>query len=211
MIVPTMSIEQIITEAFGDLPALWNKMREPAKRLQRLSKVDKSCRGMEQVYSYRSHARNNWLVVMRASKKVISIACYVWYRGTDDRLRFARIQNDGVSYHFSAHMLEQYFERFNKEPVTLERMKEFVKENFDIGAEYALNANEVRCGIRHGYLIGHWEVDQHIAQITTFVDHGKLFNEQIEQMDRLDQQRYRSAHPIREFGHRSPLEKKKAA
>ena len=34
-------------------------------------------------------------------------------------------------------------------------------------------------------------------QLTTFVDHGKLFDDQIEQMERLDQQRYENAHPGR--------------
>ncbi|MBK9077179.1 MAG: hypothetical protein IPL77_19840 [Flavobacteriales bacterium] len=48
-----------------------------------------------------------------------------------------------------------------------------------------------------------------VAQLTTFVDHGKLFPEQIEQMERLDQQRYESAHPGRrpQFGHPSPWAK----
>lgn len=210
MIVSTMSIEQVVSEAIRDMPALWNKMREPLHRLQRASKVDKSCRGLERLHTYRSHAGNNWLIVVRASKKIISIACYVWYRGTDDCLRLARIHDDGVSYHFSAHLLEQYFVRFNKEPVSLERMKQFVFDNFDIGAEYDLDSNEVRCGIRHGYLTGRWEIPHRIAQLTTFVDHGKLFRDQIQQMDRLDEQRFESAHPKREFGHRSPLEKKAA-
>ena len=36
-----------------------------------------------------------------------------------------------------------------------------------------------------------------VVQLTTFVDHGKLFDDQIEQMERLDQQRYENAHPGR--------------
>jgi len=92
--------------------------------------------------------------------------------------------------------------------VSLDRLKEFVKENFDIGTEYDLDGDAVRCGVRHGYIIGTWEVPHRIAQLITFVDHGKLFEDQIEQMDRLDQQRYESAHPKRMFGYRSPLEPK---
>ncbi|MBK9289275.1 MAG: hypothetical protein IPN38_16730 [Flavobacteriales bacterium] len=36
-----------------------------------------------------------------------------------------------------------------------------------------------------------------MAQLITFVDHGKLFKEQLEQMERLDQQRFNSIRPVR--------------
>ena len=39
-----------------------------------------------------------------------------------------------------------------------------------------------------------------VAQLITFVDHGKLFDDQLEQMDRLDQQRAESLRPIRTPG-----------
>lgn len=197
MIVPTMSPAEVVAEAIKDLPALWNKMKEPVARLQRRAKVDPRIRGKEQLIPYRSHAGNNWFVVMRATKKVISLIPFVYYYGTDGKLRAARICSPGISLHLSAHVLDQYFARFNKTQGMLERFKEFVVENMDLGIESAEGVNEIRVGVRHGYIIGRWEVQDRVIQLTTFVDHGKLFAEQLEQMDRLDEQRYESARPGR--------------
>lgn len=197
MIVPTMSPTEVVSEATKDLPALWNKMKDPIARLQRKVKVDPRVRNKEQLIAYRSHAGNNWFVVLRATKKVVSIIPFVHYYGKDDKLRAARICHPGISIHFSGHVLDQYFARFNKTQGKLERFKEFIVQNVDVGVESAEGINEVRVRVSHGYLIGRWEVPEAIVQLTTFVDHGKLFQEQIEQMDRLDQQRYESAHPGR--------------
>ena len=158
---------------------------------------------------YRSHAGNNWIIVLRPTKKVLTIATFVYYWGSDNKLRAARICDQGISFHFSGYLLEQYFARFNKSAGALERFKEFAVENMDLGAESCDQLGELRCGIRHGYLTGRWVVKDEIVQLTTFVDHGKLFPEQIEQMERLDQQRYESAHPGRRPapGYRSPWSK----
>lgn len=109
----------------------------------------------------------------------------------------ARICDEGLSFHFSGHLFDQYFARFNKSVGALERFKEFAKENIDLGIESCDAIGEIRCGVRHGYLTGRWEVQDKVVQLTTFVDHGLLFPDQIEQMERLDQQRFENAHPGR--------------
>ena len=76
-------------------------------------------------------------------------------------------------------------------------VKEFIVENFDFGVESSDELGELRVGVRHGYITGLWLVKEEVVQLTTFVDHGKLFQDQIEQMERLDQQRYELAHPGR--------------
>lgn len=209
MIVHTMSPAEVVQEAIRDLPTVWNKMKVPVDRLKHKSRVDPGVREKEQLVLYRSPAGNNWLVVMRPHKKVIAITLFVYYWCADNKLRAARICDPGISIHLSAHALEQYFNRFNRSAGAVERLKEFVKENMDIGLESCDEINELRCGIRHGYMTGVWAVKGSVMQITTFVDHGKLFPEQIEQMERLDVQRYESAHPTRrpEPGHISPYAK----
>jgi len=152
-------------------------------------RVDKSLRMEPQLYAYRSHAGNNWLIAMLPTKKVLNIVPFVWYRGTDTFYRAARIMQDGVSYHISHHVLEQYAERFNSTEDGFFRLKEFIRENMVFGTEYCLDNNDVRVGITHGYIIGTWVVPHQIAQLITFVDHGRLFKDQLEQMERLDQQR----------------------
>ena len=187
MIIETHSPEEVIAEAFRDLPAMWNKMKEPLKRLQRRVKVDKSILNTTQLFPYRSHSGNNWLVAVLCTKKCLRIAPFVWYRGRDGAYRAARVVEDGVSYHITHHVLEQYFNRFNRTCDGMERMKEFVRENMMFGAEHGLDNNEIRVGISHGYITGRWIIPHQVAQLTTFVDHGKLFQDQIEQMDRLDE------------------------
>ena len=189
MIVQTHSPEQVVREAFRDLPAMWNKMKEPIARLQRRMRVDKSLRMEPQLFEYRSREGNNWLIAMLPTKRVLNIVPFVWYRGTDGYYRAARIMQDGVCYHISHHVLEQYAERFNRTGDGLVRLKEFIRENMSFGMEYCLDNDEVRVGVLHGYIIGTWAVPQQVVQLITFVDHGKLFDEQLEQMDRLDQQR----------------------
>ncbi|MBK8497521.1 MAG: hypothetical protein IPL52_01565 [Flavobacteriales bacterium] len=189
MIVQTHSPEQVVREAFRDLPAMWNKLKEPIERLQRRMRVDKSLRMEPQLFEYRSHEGNNWLIAMLPTKKVLNIVPFVWYRGTDGYYRAARIMQDGVCYHISHHVLEQYAERFNSTEDGFFRLKEFIRENMDFGMEYCLDNDEVRVGVTHGYIIGTWAVPQQVVQLITFVDHGKLFDDQQEQMDRLDQQR----------------------
>ena len=100
-------------------------------------------------------------------------------------------------YHISHHVLEQYAERFNNTEDGFFRLKEFIRENMSFGMEYCLDNDEVRVGVTHGYIIGTWAVPQQVVQLITFVDHGKLFNEQLEQMDRLDQQRAENLRHVR--------------
>ena len=201
MIVPSHSPEEVVREALRDLPAMWNKMKAPMARLERSMRKDKSLRRQPHLFEYRSHAGNNWLVAVLPTKKVLNIAPFVWYRGADGYYRAARIVHDGVCYHISHHVLEQYAARFNRTGDGLSRLKEFVRENMSFGTEYNLDGNEVRVGIPHGYLIGTWLVPHQVAQLITFVDHGKLHADQLEQMDRLDQQRAESIRPVRIPGH----------
>ncbi|MBK7114037.1 MAG: hypothetical protein IPH60_16555 [Flavobacteriales bacterium] len=79
-------------------------------------------------------------------------------------------------------------------------MKEFIRENMDFGTEYCLDNDDVRVGVKHGYIIGTWVIPHKVAQLITFVDHGKLYAEQLEQMDRLDQQRVDGMRPTRTPG-----------
>lgn len=190
MIIDKHTPEQVVSEAFRDLPAMWNKLKEPLSRLQRNMRKDKTLRMVPQLLEYRSHAGNNWLVAVVPTKTALIIAPFVWYRGRDLFYRAARIMQDGVSYHISHHVLEQYSKRFNSTEDGLTRMKEFIRENMNFGCEHCLDNNEVRVGVTHGYITGTWVVPHQIAQLTTFVVHRQLYKEQLEQMDRLDQQRY---------------------
>lgn len=196
MIVETHSPEQVVREALRDMPAMWNKLKDQLQRLMREVRKDKAVRKVPKLFEYRSHEGNNWVVAVLPQKKVMNIAPFVWYRGADNYYRAARVVEDGVCYHISHHVLAQYFARFNRTDDGLSRLKEFIQVNMAFGMEHCLDNNEVRVGVAHGYITGTWVVPQAVAQLTTFVDHGKLFPDQLEQMDRLDQQRYESLRPM---------------
>ena len=200
MIVPTHSPEEVVREALRDLPAMWNKLKEPMARMQRRLRKDKSQRLVPQLIEYRSPAGNNWLVAVLPAKKVINIVPFVWYRGTDGYYRAARIVEDGVCHHISHHVLEQYAERFNRTGDGLARLKEFIRDNMCFGTEHLVGHDDVRVGITHGYLIGTWAVPHEVVQLVTFVDHGKLFPDQQRQMERLDQYRQEQVQYVRPIG-----------
>ena len=67
MIVHTMSPAEVVAEAVRDLPAVWNKLKEPVARLQRQVKVDPRVRDKERFVEYRSHNSNNSIGVLRAA------------------------------------------------------------------------------------------------------------------------------------------------
>lgn len=58
MIVQTHSPEQVVREAFRDLPAMWNKLKQPIERLQRRMRVDKSVLMVPQLHEYRASDRD---------------------------------------------------------------------------------------------------------------------------------------------------------
>lgn len=201
MIVQTHGPEEVVREGLRDLPAMWNKMKDPLARLQRRMRKDKSLRMEPQLFEYRSPAGNNWLVAILPTKKVLNIAPFVWYRGGDGHYRAARIVQDGVCHHISHHVLAQYAARFNRTGDGMARLKEFIRDNMCFGTEHLEGHDDVRVGITHGFLIGKWVLPHQVAQLITFVDHGKLFPEQLEQMDRLDELRFESIRPVRRPGH----------
>jgi hypothetical protein len=59
-------------------------------------------------------------------------------------------------------------------------------------------------GVTEGCLFGHWLVPDQLAQLTTFVDHGRLYAEQCAQMERLDVVRAESLRSIRLPGEVQP-------
>ncbi len=197
MIIPSHTPEEVVREAMRDMPAMWNKMKGPIDRLQRRMRVDKTLRMTTLLEEYRSPAGNNWLIAMLPTKKVLNIAPFVWYRGCDRNYRAARIMEGGVCHHISHHVFEQYEERFNRTVCGLTRMKEFIRRNMAFGTEYCEANGEVRVGVTEGYIIGRWVVPHQVSQLITFVNEGQLFEDQLQQMRRLDEQRAQSIRPAR--------------
>ena len=56
MIVPTHSPEEVVREAFRDLPALWNKMKDPLGRLKHPVRAKKGKLKEPVLFAYRSAA-----------------------------------------------------------------------------------------------------------------------------------------------------------
>ena len=198
MIVETMRPEEVVRQACLDLPAMWNKMKGPIEKLTREARVNKKVRGKPVLKEYRSPEGNNWLVVLRPDTKLMQVSPFVWYRGMDLMYRAARIQDKGVSIRISHHALAQYFERFKRDRDGWTRMKEFVTENMDMAlVSHPHDPNELRCGITHGMLTGTMVVPDKVAQLTTFINHGQYFEDQVVLGEQLDDMRAEQAHQPR--------------
>ncbi|MBK8614752.1 MAG: hypothetical protein IPN85_15130 [Flavobacteriales bacterium] len=158
MIVQSHSPEQVVQEALHDLPALWNKMKDPIARLQRRMRVDKSLRMVPQLHAYRSPEGEQLARRHAAHEEGAEHRSFVWYRGTDGYYRAARIVQDGCATTSATMCWSNTSDRFNRTIDGLTRLKEFLRENMCFGTEYCSQSGEVRVGVTQGYIIGTWVV-----------------------------------------------------
>ncbi|MBK7383312.1 MAG: hypothetical protein IPI81_08240 [Flavobacteriales bacterium] len=195
-ILPGMRPPEVLRCAWHDKVPLVHKMMRPFEDLRRRHLKGDRTAVLEQVERYTAPSGNRWIVVLRARKSGIQVYHFVWYRGTDNRIRAMRIRWDGGGQaHFSWHVLEQYAARFSPDVEAEERLLQFVTHNYDVAfkaeeiGEDNTNMNMFG-GIRQGLLFGVLDEQADIVYITTFVDHSLFFPDQIQLMEQLDFQRF---------------------
>ena len=191
-----MSAAEVLRCALQDKLAVVRKLSGPFEQLRRRHLKGDRTAVLEEVLTYTAPSGNRWIFVMRARKSGIQVYHFVWYRGTDNRIRAMRIRWDGGGQtHFSWHVLEQYAARFSPDVEAEERLMQFVANNYDV----AFKAEEVGedntnmnmfGGARQGLLFGVLDEKTDILHITTFVDHSLFFPDQVKLMEQLDLQRF---------------------
>lgn len=192
-VLPGMTEAEVVRAAKHDKPALDRKMQRPMELLRRRHMKGDRKEVLEEAHPYEAPSGNRWWVVMRYSKAGIQVIHFVWYRGMDNWIRAARIRWDGGSaVHYSRHLLEQYGARFSPDVHAEERLEQFIRNNYDVALkaeELDTDNNNVLGGIRQGLLLGVYDEVQDVACMTTFVDHGHLFADQIALCETFDFER----------------------
>jgi len=191
MIVPTMSVPEMVADARKDFRALRNKLDEPLRRTRR--EHIKTKQEILHLLPWRSRNGNRWLLMVHQLKTGPRIYCLAWYYDHAGRINALWTAHSGLAYHISWHVIDRYGQRFDPTASPLERLQSFFLENY----MYTVDVNEVesedRCsvsvGMNHGMGLGFWCRNEHVVYINTFVNHGQLFPEQEDAMERMDFER----------------------
>ena len=193
MIIPNMTPAEVVAEARKDIPSIMRKLREPLARLQRQHMKGDRSKVLEVMHTYRSQGRNNWLIMIRVAKKGVQLCMMTYYRGVDQKLRAAIVTPKGTCYHFSAHVIERYGERFDSTNDPVIRLQSFFRENYLIACETLDQVGEQEfamvAGMAHGMAMGTWDRSSNVICLATFINHGQLSDMQAQVAEKLDIQR----------------------
>ncbi len=192
MIVPRMTIPEMVTEARKDYRALWNKVDSILPKMRRMHLRD---RAHEQYHmeAWRSPRKNNWLLHFGIRKAGLNMHPLVWTYDTKGRIIALIVTQSDRTTYLDNHMIQRYGERFDPTSNPLERLQSFFYENnyhaVETLHERSPGVWEVRVGMNHGLGLGEWDQHTDIMHIRTFVSYDLLFPNQLDLMERLDAQR----------------------
>lgn len=196
MITPTMSPLEVARDARHDIRALSNKLKPIAHAQERAHRKGDRALHVDQLFRWRSPRGNNWMVVISTNKQGSRIAPLVWYRGTDDRLRACHVDllGNATNIHYAAHVLERYMERFDPNRNSVERLADFFLANYNTAIHSAEDLGQGRHNVvvasLHGHCQGYGDTNTRLIELTTFVDPGHFFPDQVELDEVLDFERY---------------------
>jgi len=189
MLVHTMTHEQMVLEARKDLPALRNKLVAPVSRLRKEHAFDPQGE-LVHMYPWTSPAKNNWLVVLKCTKRGMSSHTLAWYNTKDGRIAALWLTGRGLSYHISADVIEQFAAYADESETPMERLQSFFFENHT----YAMQVEEpqgehhwnVSIGAGQGMGLGQWDTTTDIVHWRSFIHLGELFPQQHGQAEAMD-------------------------
>ena len=189
MIVHTMTHERMVLEARKDIQAMRNKCTEPMRKLRRelfASKHDT----LLHLFDWKSPNKNNWLVLIRHSKKRTLILSLAWFPDREGKLAALWTTGAGMAFYIDSHVFERFGERFVPDEIPIERMQSFFLENhlfsFEPTVQKSEDRFEVSIGANQGMGLGEWDRSTDIIHWRTFVNHGQLFENQEIAMERMD-------------------------
>ena len=192
MLVPTMTLPEMVAEARRDHKVLWNKVDGLLPKLRRIHLQERSTI-ISHLEPWRSPRKNNWLLHFSLRKAGLSLHPLVWGRDQKGRVFGLIVTHTGSTYHLDAHMIHRYGERFDPTSDPVERLQSFFLENHYYAMETMgtkqPGVQDVRVGMNHGLGLGRWDTADDIIHVETFVSFGQLFPDQVELMERLDAQR----------------------
>jgi len=192
MIVHTMTAPEMVTEARKDYEALRRKVEDPLRRMRRESIRNKQ--EIWQMIPWRSPKnKNNWLILLHQGKDVPRIYSMVWYHDGEGRINAVWTTHSGLAFHIDRHVIERYGARFNPTANPLERLQSFFLENYFYTVEPVEPEGEdtwkVNIGLNQGMGLGAWDRTTELVYMRTFINHGQLFQQQEDAMERMDLER----------------------
>ena len=181
MILHTMTPAQLVLEARKDLPALRNKLVAPVIRLRKEHAFDPQGE-LVHMYPWTSPAKNNWLVVLKCTKRGVSTHTLTWYKAKDGRIAALWLTGRGLSYHIDAAVIEHFAAYADESESPLERLQSFFFENYS----YVMQVEEpqgehhwnVSIGAGQGMGLGQWDTTTDIVHWRSFIHLGDLFPQQ---------------------------------
>lgn len=189
MIVHTMTHAEMVLDARKDIQAMRNKCTEPLRKLRReliASKHDT----LLHLFDWKSPNKNNWLVLLRHSKKRTLTLSLAWFYDREGKLAALWTTGAGISFYIDSHVFERFGERFAPDQTPLERIQQFFLENHLFSYEPTKQLDEdrfeVSIGLNQGLGLGEWNDRTSIVHWRTFVNHGQLFSNQEVAMERMD-------------------------
>lgn len=189
MIVHTMTHAEMVLDARKDIQAMRNKCTEPLRKLRRelfASKHDT----LLHLFDWKSPNKNNWLVLIRHSKKRSLTLSLAWFPDKEEKLAALWVTGAGIAYYIDSHVFERFGERFDPDQIPLDRLVSFFLENHVFSVEPTAQKGEqlfeVNIGANQGLGLGEWDRSTDIVHWRTFVNHGQLFSNQEVAMERMD-------------------------
>ncbi len=192
MIVHTMSHAQMVLDARKDIQAMRNTCIEPLRKLRRelFASEDDT---LLHLFDWKSPNKNNWLVLIRHSKKRTMILSLAWFPDKEGKLAALWATGAGMAFYIDPHVFERFDERFVPDEIPIERLQSFFLENhlfsFEPTGQKSEQLYEVSIGANQGLGLGVWDRSTDIVHWRTFVHHGQRFENQEIAMERMDQDR----------------------
>lgn len=191
MIVHTMTTAEMVAEARKDFRALYNKCDKPLREARR-----EMLRNKEEIihlFPWTSPRRNTWLLLVHQRKSGPRIYALVWYYDRDGRINAFHLAHKGMVFRIDRHVIERYGERFDPTAQPLERLQGFWLENHAYAVEPTKQLPDgrwsVNVGMNHGMGLGIWEQGTETVWVDTFINHGQMFSNQLDHMERMDVER----------------------
>ncbi|MCB0757151.1 MAG: hypothetical protein KDC01_01735 [Flavobacteriales bacterium] len=188
-----MTETQVLQAAMRDLPTVERKMQRAKELLRRKHMKGDRKAVLVELHDYKSPQANHWMVVMRHCKAGIQVFHYAWYRGMDKRMRAIHVRPDGnTAFHFSKHVFDRYSERFSPDVSAEDRLRQFFLENHMYSSHTVdLMAETIEdiVSVNQGWLFGYRDEEENLTILTTFVDHGRFFENQHKLEQKLERDR----------------------
>ncbi|MBL7951882.1 MAG: hypothetical protein JNM62_09190 [Flavobacteriales bacterium] len=192
MIVATMPLEDMIAEARKDYPAIRNKLINVQREARRDMIRTKQAR--LHMIGWTSQRKNDWLLLLVQRKKGTSVHTLTWFHDLDGGINALVLADRGMVYRIDRHVIERYRQRFNPATSDLERLRDFFTENYAYSCQptgEAVNGRwSVQVGMNQGMCLGYWEEGTEVVHADTFINHGQMFAQQLDDMDRMDMERW---------------------